>query len=94
MNSIFFKISRLAKLLFCIYFVLFFALVIPFHHHADNKTHEKDCSICMLAAQQFISEVNSGITAVFVFIIAVFIAKNAIKKFKKDAIYLRSPPTL
>lgn len=48
----------------------------------------------MLAAQQFISEVNSGITAVFVFIIAVFIAKNAIKKFKKDAIYLRSPPTL
>jgi len=94
MNNKFFKISKLINWLFCIYFILFFALVIPFHHHADNKTHEKDCSICMLAAQQFISEVNSGITAVFVFIIAVFIAKNAIKKFKKDAIYLRSPPTL
>ncbi|MEA5001651.1 MAG: hypothetical protein VB017_07200 [Endomicrobiaceae bacterium] len=94
MNNKFFKISKLINWLFCIYFILFFALVIPFHHHADNKTHEKDCSVCMLAAQQFSSDVNYNITAVFVFIIAVTLVKTAVKIFKKRNIYLRSPPTL
>lgn len=92
MNNKFFKISKLINWLFCIYFVLFFAVLIPFHHHADNKTHEQDCSICMLSIQSFISNVSLNLTAIFVLIITIFLVKIAVKNFKKEHIYLRSPP--
>lgn len=94
MNNKFLKISKLINWLFCIYFVLFFVMVMPFHYHADHKTHEQDCSICMLSSQSFISNVSLNLTAIFVLIITVFLAKIAVKNFKKTHIYLRSPPTL
>ncbi|MFA7674612.1 MAG: hypothetical protein WCY38_00935, partial [Endomicrobiia bacterium] len=52
----------------------FFVVVIPFHHHADNKIHEQDCSICMLSSQSFISNVSLNITAMFVLIIQFFLS--------------------
>jgi len=55
-NDMFINIhTKKAVSFFCaLYLVVFFAFVMPFHHHDDGANHT-DCSICLILHQTFIS---------------------------------------
>lgn len=83
--------SRLFILFLGIYLSLLFAVIIPFHHHADNSFHN-DCAICVVAQQAYISSTNSFVEAALVFILILVSIGIAVKTSLRENLHLRSPP--
>ncbi len=75
-----------------IYFLLFFSIVLPFHHHSDLRSHGDDCVICALAVQPFISNTVSPAQLVFTLLLIIVFQKAVRHFFQKESIHLRSPP--
>jgi len=88
------KILKLLGLLFGVYLILFFAVIVPFHHHADHRSHD-DCAICAVAALPFIvTNVNFDIGVIFVFFLIVIFSRVIIQSFRKENRHSHSPPSL
>jgi hypothetical protein len=77
-----------------VYLILFFGLIVPFHHHDDSARHEDECAICAVSNQPFISSDLYRIAILFIilFIIAPDPLFGAFSP--RVALHLRSPPAL
>lgn len=92
MKNKIFSISKLTALLLSIYLSVFFAVIIPFHCHADYNLHN-DCSVCLAACQLYIFKNNSFIQILFVFSLILIVSKIIYTNNLKENLHLRSPPS-
>jgi hypothetical protein len=74
-----------------VYLVLFFALVIPLHHHGDFDSHD-DCAICAVSNQPFVSNITAIVHLLFVLFIILSLSEPQVQSFLKENLHLRSPP--
>jgi len=77
--------------LFALYVILFFCVVIPFHHHADYSAHD-DCPICAVSNQSIATDVAAPVHILFVLFAILFIGKQQVPFFSVENLHLRSPP--
>jgi hypothetical protein len=82
---------KIIGIIVSVYLALFFAFVIPLHHHVDFTEHN-DCVICDISHQPFISNVNFTIQLLLVLLFTFVFADNIIKIFDQTQFHLRSPP--
>lgn len=83
--------SRTMGLFLFVYLALLFTIVIPFHHHHDNVSHD-DCPICVVAQQPCISNtVYCPQVLLGVFLIP-FLFLATFKVVSRETLHLRSPP--
>ncbi len=83
--------SKIIGLVLSVYLALFFAFVIPLHHHADFTEHD-DCAICAVSHNPFTSNVNVNLQILFVLLFTIVFTDTAVNIFRKTQIHLRSPP--
>ena len=86
------KISRLLKCLLGAYLALFFALALPLHHHADNRTHGRDCHICETVAQTLIANAGPSAVIIVVFSLVATFSRVAAGSPRQKSPHLRGPP--
>ncbi len=85
---------NLTGLLLCVYLALFFLVIIPFHHHADNSSHNSDCVICTVTKQLVVLNISSLLQIIFVLFLIVALDNVIIQTCHRKNLHLRSPPFL
>jgi len=86
------KISKPLGWLLCAYLTLFFAVLIPFHHHANDKAADNDCQICAVAGQAVIANAGPSAIVFFIFFLIVVSGSSAVISSRSKIPHLRGPP--
>ncbi|HAJ79487.1 MAG TPA: hypothetical protein DCO75_06910 [Fibrobacteres bacterium] len=87
--------TKRAVSFFCaLYLVVFFAFVMPFHHHDDGVNHA-DCSICLILHQAFIlSAVIAAVISVSLSFFKIIRLKEIFYSSLPRIFYSRAPPLM
>ncbi len=85
------KISKSLGWLLCAYLILFFAVIIPFHHHADEKAAD-DCQICAVAGHAVTANAGPNAVIIFVFFLIVVSGGDTVISSRRKIPHLRGPP--
>lgn len=77
--------------LLCAYLALFFAVILPFHHHANEKA-AADCQICAVAGRA--ASANAGPGAVIISLLFLLVASCSapVISSRSKTPHLRGPP--
>ncbi len=81
---------KIIGLALSVYLAIFFALVVPLHHHADLNSRD-DCSICAVSHQPFSLDNNVTINISLVFVFMIFLPCLLFSNREITQLYLRSP---
>jgi hypothetical protein len=74
------------------YIVLFFAVILPFHHHADLQENHQDCVICAALSQTAIGYTHVGLNFVLIFIAFILSIAEFKPLFFNRSFSPRGPP--
>ena len=90
------KLSKTLSLLLGVYLTLLFAVVMPFHRHADNRVHSDDCTICAMSVQPVIANAifNANIFHMYFVILLLAFSSIVKKTCFEENLHLHGPPVV
>jgi len=84
--------TKTIKRLFIAALALVFLAVVPFHHHADGKTHDGDCQICAVTGHVLLPDAAAAAGIVFVLLFLVTFCGIVVSLPQRVVAHLRGPP--
>jgi len=87
------KIKWNLKLFLFLYILLFFAIILPFHYHADSLDKHDDCVICALSHQSFVFGSSLQLVLALVSFSLLILAGSFVKNARLENPLLRGPPS-